>query len=747
MGVIESQFDFRSLGLRDLLEAREQYHWHLTNLSNVVGTAVGLYLIRDGDRWPDRDNPDLPVRGGHTQPRTLANSHVRPYSWPCVLVFVSEWKPERDFGESMSPKALIPRTLYLPDGRAVPACVVQVEPGEPVLDRTLTTVWPATQAGGGFSLLVESQRLQHRASVGCLVSDGHALFALTNRHVCGRAGERISAQMRGGPMEIGTSSQLQLTRQPFQEVYPGLAGTDTYLNLDAGLVELDDARQWTASFYGLGAVGEVADLNEGNLSLSLIDREVRAHGAASGQLDGTIKALFYRYKSVAGVDYVADMLIAPKVPGTSTQPGDSGTVWHLVVKGDGRSETLHPLALEWGAQPFRGAGAGNFTLATNLSSVCRLLDVEVVLEHNTAARPFWGATGHYSIATTALEGVKEPKLGPFLRTNAEFISFDRATLASGTIEQTLKHAKPVPLADVPDVIWKKLPSKMAPGGRDTAPNVGPEHPTHYCDIDQPDKQGKTLHSLCIADPKRVDVAFWQQFYTEQGRTESAERGCLPFRVWQFYDAMVASASAGDYVGYLCAAGLVSHYVGDACQPLHGSYLSNGDPNRSKSVTTKGGHTKQVKYGEGVHSAYETHMIDRHAAELFEAIDKLLAKRPPSTAPIASGHDAAVAIVQLMDRTAKTLQPMALIERYVELGGGTSRHTLDGLWESFAKQTATIMTDGIRVLRHVWIAAWRAGASKQAKDLGAIAPAEIIKHYTNAKFVPSLDLDSIGSVLK
>ena len=49
MGVIESQPDFRSLGVRDLLDAREQYHWHLANLRNVVGTAIGLYLIRDGD--------------------------------------------------------------------------------------------------------------------------------------------------------------------------------------------------------------------------------------------------------------------------------------------------------------------------------------------------------------------------------------------------------------------------------------------------------------------------------------------------------------------------------------------------------------------------------------------------------------------------------------------------------------------------------------------------------------------------
>ena len=37
---------YRSLSVADLLEAREVYHAHLVNRPNVVGTAIGLYLIR-----------------------------------------------------------------------------------------------------------------------------------------------------------------------------------------------------------------------------------------------------------------------------------------------------------------------------------------------------------------------------------------------------------------------------------------------------------------------------------------------------------------------------------------------------------------------------------------------------------------------------------------------------------------------------------------------------------------------------
>src|SRR6478736_5089486 len=43
----DTGFDFASLSIRDLLEARDLYHFHLLNKANVIGTAIGRYLIRD----------------------------------------------------------------------------------------------------------------------------------------------------------------------------------------------------------------------------------------------------------------------------------------------------------------------------------------------------------------------------------------------------------------------------------------------------------------------------------------------------------------------------------------------------------------------------------------------------------------------------------------------------------------------------------------------------------------------------
>ena len=78
-----------SLSVRDLLEAREHYHVHIANLPTVLGTAVGRYRIRLAD--PNFEDPDAERTGADLGPRTLKNSDFRPWSWPCVLVFVNEW--------------------------------------------------------------------------------------------------------------------------------------------------------------------------------------------------------------------------------------------------------------------------------------------------------------------------------------------------------------------------------------------------------------------------------------------------------------------------------------------------------------------------------------------------------------------------------------------------------------------------------------------------------------------------------
>ncbi len=617
--------------------------------------------------------------------------------------------------------------------------------GEPQVSGVSAIKWPDTYIGGGCPVVADVQGEQHTASVGCLVGDGHTMYAVTNRHVTGAAGSIVKARVRGNLVEVGKSSVKQLTRREFTEVFPEFPGKRCYLTLDVGLVEVTNAGDWTSRPFGLeGKIGDAADLNELNLGLQLIDQPLTAFGSTSGLLNGKIKALFYRHKTQAGYDYISQFLIAPENGRAQTGPGDSGMVWHLktIANVNGKDETiLRPMAVEWGGQTLVGTDGKsfNFALATGLSTVCRLLDVDLIQEHNVGPTPYWGQTGHYSIATSAIAAVQDKGLRDFLQANVERISFRPDHLTPEAIRAKLANGDFVELADVPDLVWKKTADKVL-GGRDYAQNAGPEHPNHYADIDGTDANGLTLRDQTLADNKNMSVAVWLKWYEDVGQTDSRHQGLLPFRVWQFFDEMVGALSAGDQPRFLCAAGIVSHYIGDACQPLHGSVLSDG----LKSADEP--NAKQWP-GKGVHSAYEDKMVDRHSADLLPKIEQQAKSFTGRISAITDGRDAATATVQLMADVAGVLSPKSLCDEYIRLGGGASAHVVDGLWEAFGEQTAEVMGIGARYLAAVWDAAYVAAGQPAWDDTGPIAEKVLAVIYQDKTFVPSLTLNKIASVLK
>src|ERR1043165_1110817 len=95
--ILATQQNFRALSVKDLLQARDLYHFHLLNKPNVVGTAIGLYLIRKEEPWPTTKGAGTSRVNKAKGKRTLANSEVRDYSWPCVLALVRKWEDEEKF--------------------------------------------------------------------------------------------------------------------------------------------------------------------------------------------------------------------------------------------------------------------------------------------------------------------------------------------------------------------------------------------------------------------------------------------------------------------------------------------------------------------------------------------------------------------------------------------------------------------------------------------------------------------------
>jgi hypothetical protein len=627
---------------------------------------------------------------------------------------------------------MVPRALFLPDGRVIPTCTILVERQDAPAASDDAPSFPNSLIGGGFLLTSRVQGADHFGSVGCLVSDGRATYALTNQHVAGRPGDEVATILRGNRVRVGVAAEHSIRKMPFPEVYPGWPGTQAVTNLDVGLVQVDDISLWTSQVAGLGPIGTPLDLHVDNITVDLIDCEVRAFGGASGPLTGKIAALFYRYKSIGGTDYVSDLLVAPD-RGQTTRPGDSGTLWCMADPDAKKTGSLSPLAMQWGGHVFVEDGHSNvaqgLALATFVSTICRELDVDILRGINSGLPEYWGDVGHYTIGAKACQLIDDRNLSELMMANIDRVAYRDDNIAAKSFKTTTQQ-RFSPLADVPDKVWKR------PGGPATRGNH--ENPNHFADMDKPDPQGRTLLELTRGangrtDPDKVTVRVFQDYYDD---VRDRSRGLLPFRVWQLYDMMVAAAAAGDAPGFVAAAGVMAHYSGDSCQPLHISYKYNGDPDRKDPATGE-------IYGHEVHSAYESDMLRSHAPEMLARLNSELGISPGKlgshgfTDFCKSGHDAAVATVDVMRTAFETISVDAIIDTYVR--------DKTRLWELFGGKTVQLLAEGARSLAMVWESAWKHSANK-ITDLGPVDLDTLADLYEDRSWAKSMTLDEIGPTL-
>ncbi len=759
--------DYSSLSIKDLLDARDAYHVYLASLENVVGTAVGRYLIHHKD-WYAVHPPDQPRPEGYprvTEPRTLLNSIIRPWSWPAVLVFVRDWQEAGKLGSE-----LVPRTLYLQDGRAIPTCVILAQPDEAPATLAPGPSFNSPMLGGGYSCMRQHQGEQSLGTFACLIRKGGSYYALTNRHVAGGEGEEVRAFIRGAYQRVGVTSSIAVDRQLMSGAFPSWTGSRTYLTLDAGLVRIDDIRQWTSQAFGIGEIGEIFDATEQSITLDLIGCPLRAFGGSSGVSEGEIMALFFRFASSGGFDYATDLLIGPRMnqgpDHPLTQPGDSGTVWYydppqqpqqketesqdfddrmLPPDHGRRARRLRPVAMQWGGQRFVDSAGirSSFALASFMSTICRSLDVEVVRNWSTGHDEYWGKIGHFSIGWKACDQVSGT-LSELLRANQERIGFDDETISQGK-EFRVGRSGFVPLVDVPDYVM------VTPGsGR---PN---EAIQHFADIDIQDiNGGPSLLDRCFKDPKNISAKVWKDYFDGfAARGAGPEEGCLPFRVWQIWEAMVEYLKNGDVLHFVAAGGIMGHYVGDASQPLHCSYLHHGVPPmmevdgreypfpRDSDEFAAFKKTAEAK----IHGIYEEQMLEVDTATALAGVDEALQNGHEDVPDIEIGHDAGIAIIKLMHDAQGRLSPMDIIKADDPSLGPTARSK--ALWENKKVREATIqsLADSVTILAALWSSAWKIGkGNKISKSkIKEFSEKELQKIYRKEKdFIPSLSLQEMA----
>jgi hypothetical protein len=728
--------NFSHLSLKDLIEAREMFHAHLINKKNVVATALGRYLIRIDDiDKSGKYNPKKydPKKGKPA--RTLDNSTVIDISWPCILTFVDNWESKESLISAESTD-VVPSCVYMPDGRVVPICVV-LAPKNPVSDDDVNKSalrFPDNLVGGGFPVIINSQNQDHIASIGCIVTDGHTYYALTNKHVSGTADQLVETIIGFSRVPIGRASGISLGKVKFEKLYPGWPSEHMLVSCDVGLIRIDDINIWKTDILGFDRTDELFDLNTINLSLNIIAEHTKendklqpslignvvAHGGVSGKMEAEIRALFYRYRSVGGVEYLSDFLIGGRMQAQlPVHHGDSGTVWLLeTFKNDVRY--LNPIALHWGQHMFfqnNGKFCNNFSLATSLSNVCRELDVELVRGWNIDNDFSWGKTGHFKIAAAVCDLVTTPKLKKLLKANLDRISFTDADMKAGKMKNA-KWGEFVPMADVPDIIWRM--------------NRKDDEANHFADMDEKNKKvfdNRDLLEIC-EDPANVDIDVWNQYYEDMEAIDSTKspnkRGALPFRVWQAYLGMVQCLKNKDIEGFIFIGGTVSHYLGDACQPLHVSFLHHGHPG--------------VASENAVHSTYETTMLDRNQTELFVLVNAALKKGSQTFKPYTGAKKAALKTIALMsDVITNILSPEEIIDMYNETGT-TGR--VANMWTKLKTKTVKCIVAGTRNLGLFWESAWAEGGGNNAfasADLVAIDPDALTKLYMDKTKFPSFKL--------
>jgi hypothetical protein len=721
--------DFASLGLIDLIQARDLYHVQLANLPNVIGTAVGRYLLRADD--PRVKNASAPAPKGKG-PRYIDNVTIVNWSWPAVLVFVDKWQETSAFQKD--PQNYIPPRLYMPDGRAVPTCVVAA----PYLPRSERTIeqpgFSDGQITAGSAILRDAQQEERIGTVTCLVSDGADIYALTSGHVIGSDGEEelFTFDDAGQRKAVANATSAIRDDIPFSEAYPEWPGIRTFLNADVGIARVMDVSDWSARLPDGRRMGPVINLSVDTLNLDLIGCPLTGYGAASGEIKGQVSALFYRYRSIGGSDYVADIMIGPRETdqNVATRPGDSGAIWlwdaDADVAADKSDESVkqavtepRPLAVQWGGYAAgQGRGTGSqterqFALATSLSLACRLLEVEFISDLGYERGQYWGKTGHYKVAWSACSLVRDEYLNKLLMENRDKISVSDQDLSSGQVP--MNNAKTfIALADVADLYW-----------RSARPN---DKANHFADMDNPEAKDPddTSKKMTLLDAWKSKATrttdYWNRYYEEDG-TDTAHRGALPFRAWEVYEQLVEYARDAKLTEFVCAAGCVGHYLGDACQPLHVSYLHHGHPDKPEESP--------------VHAIYETKMLDRFVDDLIQGVNAGL-KGKAAQKTFKGGAAAADHVVTTMSETLNRLPPEQIIDVFVKNPG---RPRLQAMWDALDKDTIDCIVNGAIGLAEYWESAWKEGRADPnratlPKNLPQIADSDLTALYRDKTFMQS-----------
>jgi hypothetical protein len=215
--------------------------------------------------------------------------------------------------------------------------------------------------------------------------------------------------------------------------------------------------------------------------------------------------------------------------------------------------------------------------------------------------------------------------------------------------------------------------------------------------------------------------------------------------------MIRFAKAGKAAEFVCAAGVLTHYVGDACQPLHISFLHDGDPEQpqTRTIHHKNGTTEEKiePLGAGVHSAYEDAMVNANRPDILDALESV--PKVKASQLIKTGFQAAKATIGMMKIVFARVPPKKIVQFFIESDAKPKQLSAD-MFEEFGKGTMICMQDGVSLLAVLWQSAWVAGGGDQTiptSALKAFTRQRVMKICQDEEFLPSVPIGKIGKIIR
>jgi len=169
-----------------------------------------------------------------------------------------------------------------------------------------------------------------------------------------------------------------------------------------------------------------------------------------------------------------------------------------------------------------------------------------------------------------------------------------------------------------------------------------------------------------------------------GAAAVSENGILPWATADAYDSLVAQLARGDWARARLSASDLGHYVADGHNPLHATANYNG----------------QLTGNSGIHSLYESELINAYQSELFVQPASAEYVHDPFATALAYcvSANALVHTIMIADDEARA------ISGWTGTRGAPASY-LGALWERTKDLTAVQMQLATETLASLWYSAW------------------------------------------